>query len=81
MQLIFKILAFVLLGAGAITVYAADWIVKKYELDKKAKCTIESELSEEEMAQYKFSRALLNCKMLGFLVMLPGIVLLLIFFK
>jgi len=76
-----QIVAFMLLIAGAVLVFGARKIVRKYGLDRKAKCNFEHEMTEEELENYKINKAVVNTKMLGMLVALPGIVLILVLFK
>jgi hypothetical protein len=79
--LVLKILAFIFLVAGALTVFGARWAVKKYNLDKNMKVEHESEMSDEEIEEYRYSKAVLNLKMLGMIILLPGMILLLVLFK
>jgi len=78
---ILKILAFILIVAGAVMVYGAQWAVRKYGLDRNIKCGFEDQMEEEEILQYKFNRAIVNFKMQGMLVALPGLILLLVLFR
>jgi hypothetical protein len=80
-MLFLKVLGFIFVIAGAITVFGAQWIIKKYNLDKSAKCNFETEMSEAEMEQYKYNKALVNIKTIGMLISIPGIVIILIAFK
>ena len=80
-MLIFKILMFIFLVPGFVMVFFARNIVARYNLDKNAKCEFENEMNEEEIKQYKFNKTVVNFKMLGMLVALPGLILLLISFK
>lgn len=80
-MIILKIIAFVLLAAGFATVFAARFIVTRYNLDRNTKCSFENEMDEEELKQYKFNKATVNLKMLGMLIALPGLVLLLVILK
>jgi len=79
--LFLKVLAFVLLAAGALTVFGARWAVRKYNLDKNLKVEFASEMSDEEIEQYRYNKAVLNLKMLGMIILLPGMILLLVLFK
>lgn len=76
-----KILAFVLVAIGAISVYGAKTVVNKFELDKKIKVEFENEMTEEEIANYKNQRAVLNIKIAGMLIALPGLIIVLVFFR
>lgn len=75
------ILSIVIMAVGFAMVYASRFIVKKYGLDKKQKCEHEREMTAEEVEQYKINKAVLNFKMLGMLVSIPGVVLFIINFK
>lgn len=80
-MLILKILSFVFLIPGFLTVFLARMIVNKTGLNKKMKVDFENEMTEEELEKYKFNKALVNVKMLGMLIALPGMVFLFIAFK
>ncbi|HHW48677.1 MAG TPA: hypothetical protein GXX14_08700 [Clostridiaceae bacterium] len=81
MLLVLKIFAFALLAAGALTVFGARWLVSKYNLDRNMKVEHEYEMSGEEIEQYKYNKAVINVKMLGMIILLPGLILLLVLFK
>lgn len=74
-----EILSLVLMAIGFITVYMAKTIVRKFDLAKKQTCEHETEMTVEEVEEYKFTKAVFNIKILGFLVATPGIALLIIF--
>lgn len=76
-----RILSLVIIAAGFITVFLAKGLVRKYKLDVKQKCNFEHEMNEEELNQYKFNKAVVNIKMLGLLIALPGLILMVIAFK
>lgn len=80
-MLFLKALGFFFIVAGALTVFGARWIVKRYSVDKNAKCNFEDEMDEEEVIKYKFDKALVNIKMIGMLMALPGIIIILIIYK
>lgn len=80
-MLIYRIFGFAFLLAGFGMVFGAKSLVKKYGLDTNVKCSFEGELSEEEVRNYKLTKASVNLKMLGLLVSVPGIVFILIAFK
>jgi|LSQX01.3.fsa_nt_gb hypothetical protein len=67
--------------SGFIIVHIAPSIVKKYKLNEKVKCEFEHEMTEEELIEYKRNRAVINIKMTGMLISLPGFVLLFIVFR
>lgn len=80
-MLILKILAFVFLVSGVAMVFGARWAVDKFNLDKNMTVTFENEMNEEEILQYKTNKAVMNFKMYGLLVALPGLILVVIAFK
>lgn len=81
MMLALKILAGILLLVGFGIVLEAKYLVKRFNLDQKVEVKFEHDMNEEEMAQYKFTKATVNVKMYGMLIDLPGIILTLIAFK
>jgi hypothetical protein len=80
-MLLFKILAFIFLVPGVLIVFGARKIVSRFNLGQKAKCDFEYEMNESEIAEYKHNKAVVNMKMIGMLVALPGFILFLIAFK
>ncbi len=76
-----KILSLVIIAAGFATVFLAKSLVRKYKLDLKQKCDFEHEMNEEELSQFKFNKAVVNVKMIGLLIALPGLILMFITFK
>ena len=76
-----KVLALVLLVSGVAVVFSARWLVRRYKLDAKAGCSFESEMGEEELKQYKFNKAVVNVKLAGMLVALPGFIIIVFVFK
>ncbi|MCX7921430.1 MAG: hypothetical protein N3B21_05320 [Clostridia bacterium] len=76
-----KILAFIFLAAGALMVYGANWVVSKYKLNEKAVVNFANEMTEDEITTYKYNKAVLNVKMLGMLVALPGFILIMVVFR
>lgn len=79
--LILRILAFVFTIPGVFMVFASNWAVEKFNLVDKTQVEFEHEMNEEELRQYKFSKAVVNFKMLGMLVALPGFILIIIGFR
>jgi len=79
--LFLQIIGFIFLIPGVLLVFASRWLVRKYGLDNNVKCDFESEISEEDLKEYKFNKAVVNLKMLGMLIALPGIALILIAFR
>jgi len=80
-MVLLRILAFVFLIPGILTVFGARSIVSRFKLDDNVQCDFEHEMSEEELARYKHNKATVNLKMAGMLIALPGFILFLIAFK
>lgn len=80
-MLLLKILAFVFIVPGVLMVFGARGIVSRFKLDRDIKCDFEHEMSEDELIQYKCNKAVVNLKMLGMLIALPGFILFLIAFR
>ncbi|MGI6776921.1 MAG: hypothetical protein ACOX7R_02500 [Acetivibrionales bacterium] len=78
---ILKILTFVFLIPGIFTIFSARWMVKKFSLDENIKCEYEDSMSENEVMLYKNNKAVINVKMLGMLIALPGFIMAVIAFK
>jgi competence protein ComGC len=76
-----EILSLVLMAVGFAMVLSAKTIVKKYDLAKKQTCEHADQMSEEEVEDYKLNKAMLNFKLLGLAVTIPGLILFIIFFK
>ena len=70
-----EILALVIMAIGFAMVYASKAIVKKYDLAKKQNCDHADQMSEEEVEEYKYNKAVVNFKMIGLAVTIPGLVL------
>jgi flagellar biosynthesis protein FliR len=80
-MLILKIIAVVLLLAGFGTALEAKYLVKKFNTVQNTKVTFEHEMDEKELEEYKLTKAMVNMKMCGLLIALPGIILTLVAFK
>lgn len=80
-MLALKIIAGVILLIGFGTVLGAKNLVNRFNLDQKVSVNFENEMNDEEIAQYKQNKAILNVKLTGMLIALPGIILTLIVFK
>ncbi|NLP15388.1 MAG: hypothetical protein GX383_13135 [Clostridium sp.] len=76
-----RILMFLFIAAGFGIVLAAKAIVKRFKINEKTICHFEHEMTEEELERYKFNKAVLNVKMMGMLIALPGLILLLVIYK
>lgn len=70
-----EILALVIMAIGFAMVFASKTIVKKYDLAKKQNCDHADQMSEEEVEEYKYNKAVVNFKMIGLVVTIPGLVL------
>jgi hypothetical protein len=81
MSIILKIIGFVLIFIGVVVVYGARHFVAKYNLDKSTKVEAGMEMDEEQLQHYKNDKAVVNLKMIGMLVALPGFVLIILAFK
>jgi hypothetical protein len=83
LEIILKIIGAVIAIAGLIVVYGAGRIVKAKKLDEKKKVDPEriALLDEEQVKKFKHDQAILDVKIAGVLIALPGFVLLLILFK
>ena len=83
LEIILKIVGAVFAVAGLIVVYGAGKIVKAKKLDEKKKVDPErvALLDEEQVKKFKLDQAILDVKIAGVLIALPGFVLLLIFFR
>lgn len=82
-EITLKIIGAILGLLGLIIVYAAPKIVEKKKLDEKREVDsnrIEG-LSEEEVLKFKKDSAILDVKIKGLMVALPGFLIILIMFK
>ncbi len=76
-----QILAFVLLIIGAFVVYGAGIINKYFKIEEKMKIPQHYEFaSAEEKDKYKRQKALAAIKLFGLIFVIPGIVLIFIYF-
>nr|WP_010251779.1 hypothetical protein [Acetivibrio cellulolyticus] len=80
-MLYLKVLALIFMISGFASVYLAKYIVNKYNLKERAVCSFEADLTEEELEEYKYNKAIVNVKIFGALVALPGVILILIVFS
>lgn len=76
-----QVISILFILAGSVSVYFAPFIVRKYNLAERVSCEYESSMSEEELLDYKNSKAVFNVKILGMLLALPGVILVIIAFK
>lgn len=80
-MLSYKLIGFLLIAMGAVITYGATGFVTKYKWDQSANCDFSNELSEEELAQYKFNKTVVNLKIFGMLTMFPGVIFVYYAFK
>lgn len=69
-----ELLGIVLMIPGLITVYLAKMIANKYRLSEKVVCNFEEELNEKELTEFKNNRAILIVKVIGMMMLLPGLI-------
>jgi hypothetical protein len=83
LEIILQVLGILILAVGVFIVYAAPRIVEKRRLDEKK--TVDAEraegLTEEEIRKIKRESAILDLKIKGVFVALPGAILILIMYK
>lgn len=80
-MIVLKILALVFMVVGFSMALGSKPIVGKFGLDKNVICDFEHEMNEVELREYKYNKAVVNFKMLGMLVALPGIILFIFAFR
>ena len=73
-----KIIGIVIFATGAVMVYAAKPIVRKFKLADKQEYEFDSNASEADIRNYKTTKAVVSVKKTGMLTMLPGLVLILL---
>lgn len=76
-----KIIAFAFLIIGALINYGAKLIVRRMDLVEKIDANEANELTGEEFERYKLTKAIVRVKIIGFLIMLPGVFLLVYIFR
>ncbi len=80
--MVLKILAFLLLGIGALFIFVAEPIAKKLGLiEKVAINSAESEFNEEDDNRVKREQAILQVKKYGLYILTPAVVLIFIVFR
>lgn len=72
------IVALIILAIGFAVVLLSKAIVNKFNLVEKQECKYASELSEEELQNYKLNKASFNMKITGLIITIPGFVLFLL---
>lgn len=66
---------------GAVLVMFARTLVKRMGWGEKVSCDFEHEMTEQELLEYKNNKAVVNTKMIGMLISLPGLVIILYVFQ
>ena len=69
-----EILGLVLMIPGLVTIYLAKRIANKYKVCEKVFCSFEDELTDEELTEYKNNRAVLIVKIIGMIMLFPGLI-------
>lgn len=82
-EIILQVLGLLILAVGIFVVYAAPRIVEKRKLDEKKVVDPErtAGLSEEDLKKFKREAAILDLKIKGVLIALPGALMILILYK
>lgn len=83
LELIVRILGFVVAAAGLVVVYAAPQIVDRRRLAQRKTIPpdMEESMTPEEKDKYRRDMAVLDVKLRGLLLAAPGFVLILIGFR
>lgn len=76
-----KIIAITLIIIGALTNYGAKLIVRRMNLVEKINAKEAEEFTGEEYERYRFTKAIARVKVVGMLIMLPGVFLILYAFR
>lgn len=82
-EIVLQVLGLLILAVGIFVVYAAPRIVEKRRLDEKKVVDPErtADLSEEDLKKFKREAAILDLKIKGVLIALPGALMILILYK
>lgn len=70
-----QIISALLIVAGAAVNYTAKIIVRRLDLARKVKVPEEYGFSGEELENFKRTKALSIVKMAGFIIILPGVIM------
>lgn len=76
-----KIIAFVLIAAGAVINYGAKYIVRRLSLEERVYVGEADELGDKELEEYKRTKAISKVKLIGLFILLPGVILVFIAFR
>lgn len=82
-EIVLQVLGLLILAVGIFVVYTAPRIVEKRRLDEKKVVDPErtADLSEEDLKKFKREAAILDLKIKGVLIALPGALMILILYK
>lgn len=72
---LFEVLGILMVIVGIFLHYGAKFIVKRFDLAKKQEVEISDEMTNDEVEQYKFNKAVMRVKVVSLCVLLPGILL------
>lgn len=81
MQALYRVLAILFILAGSVMVFGARVFVDRFQLQLKSTIDFEHQMDQEEMEQYKMTKAVVNFKMLGLLAALPGFIFIILGFR
>jgi hypothetical protein len=70
---ILRVIGLILVVLGLILSYTSKIIVKKYDLAQNQTVKFADEMSEQEIEEYKRNKAIAKVKMVGILLIMPGI--------
>jgi hypothetical protein len=70
-----KVIAFLLIAIGAFLNYGSKLFVKRFRLYENVTVEEAHELSQKELEVYKMAKAMIKVKILGFFVLLAGVIM------
>ncbi len=76
-----KILAFILIIIGAIIAYGAGFIVDRLKLSQRVSVADADMFDAEGLEKYKRMKAMSIVKLIGLIILLPGVILVFITFR
>ena len=79
--MLIKIIAFILIILGALINYGAKLIVKRTRLVDKINVDEAMNLPTNDLEGYRLTKATVRIKLLGLMLMLPGVILVFIAFR
>lgn len=78
---ILKIIGYVLVVIGAVINYGSSLVVNRFGVKNRVSVKEAEELSGEDLENYKMTKAKVRVKIIGVLVMLPGVIMLFIAYR